>query len=121
MYSEDTELTADERALLGALPREKAPSDLLEERVVRSLRKDGHFGSPAGSRDTRLKSVLRIAAGIALFAGGVAAGRYLIAPEAPASASVQQPGRARPADTLTPKTRATPATETIVAEREMWM
>jgi hypothetical protein len=122
MYSDEDEmLTAEERALLTSLPREMAPSDMLEERVVRALRKDGHLGSAARPRNERLMSVLRIAAAIALFAGGVAAGRYLIAPDVPASASVQQPARSRVTDTLTPKSRTTPATETIVAEREMWM
>jgi hypothetical protein len=122
MYNDEDEvLTPEERALLTSLPREMAPSDMLEERVVRALRKEGHFGSAVPARNERLKAVLRIAAAIALFAGGVAAGRYLIAPDVPASASVQQPSRTRTADTLTPKSRPAPATETIVAEREMWM
>jgi hypothetical protein len=122
MYSDEDEmLTAEERALLTALPREMAPSDMLEERVVRALRKDGYLGSAARPRNERLMNVLRIAAAIALFAGGVAAGRYLITPDVPASASVEQPARSRVTDTLTPKSRTTPATETIVAEREMWM
>ena len=122
MYSDEDEmLTAEERALLTSLPREMAPSDMLEERVVRALRKDGYLGSAARSTNERLMNVLRIAAAIALFAGGVAAGRYLITPEVPASASVQQPARSRVTDTLPRNSRSVPARETIVAEREMWM
>lgn len=122
MYSEENEeLTVEEKAMLATLRREMAPSDLLEERVVHALRNDGHLGSTIRRRNERLKSVLRVAAAIALFAGGVAAGRYLITPDVPPSASVQQPGGARATDTVTPVSRPAPATETIVAEREMWM
>jgi hypothetical protein len=98
-----------------------APSDILEERVVRALRKEGYLGDAVRPGNDRLMSVLRIAAAIALFAGGVAAGRYLITPDVPPSASVAQPGRSKITDTLPRNSRPAPATETIVAEREMWM
>ena len=122
MYSDEEEmLTAEERALLTGLQREMPPSDILEERVVRALRKEGYLGGGARQKNERLMNVLRIAAAIALFAGGVAAGRYLITPDVPPSASVEQPGRSKITDTLPRNSRPAPATETIVAEREMWM
>ena len=70
MYSEnEIELTAAETALLRGLSRELPPSDMLEERVVRALRKEGHLGSRSRPRNQRLMDVLKIAAAVALFAG----------------------------------------------------
>jgi hypothetical protein len=123
MYSEnEIELTAEERALLGALPRTKQPSDLLEERVVGALRREGHLGSaPPRRRTSALVDVLRIAAAIALFAGGVATGRYLMAGDAPQSASAQQQQDVAPPQN-TRQVESSPANgETVVAEREIWM
>ena len=121
MYSEDeVELTAEERSLLAELPRRMAPGDLLEARVVKALKSEGHFGA-ASQRGTRgLWTALRIAAAAALFAGGVATGRYLIIPAPPRAATVPADVN-RTNDSLQPQ-RATPAQgETVVAEREIWM
>ena len=121
MYSEnEIELTSDERMLLAALPRTAQPSNMLEEKVVRALRKEGHIGSPAPRRNSALNDVLRIAAAIALFAGGVATGRYLTRPDVAQSASKQQQQIA-PAE-RTRQVESSPANgETVVAEREIWM
>jgi hypothetical protein len=121
MYSEnEIELTNEERSLLAGLPRTLQPSDMLEERVVRALRKEGHFGSPARARSSALIDVLRIAAAIALFAGGVATGRYLIRDNTPRSASTQQQESVAPPQN-TRQVESVPASETVVAEREIWM
>ncbi|HEX9937637.1 MAG TPA: hypothetical protein VGB15_10965 [Longimicrobium sp.] len=80
----DDELTPEERAGLAALPREREPGRLLEERTVRALRERGLLHAPAQQTDVRRR--LRfpaawisgaIAAGIALFLGGLATGQYL--------------------------------------------
>jgi hypothetical protein len=123
MYNEDEiELNETERNALASLSRELTPGDLLEEKTVRALRDAGHFGSAARRPPSRLSLVLRIAAALALFAGGVATGRYLIAGETQQSASTASPQ-------IQPQTKAVPAAapqrqsapETVVAEREMWM
>lgn len=125
MYNDDTELTRDEIAALAALPRQMRPSDLLEERVVRALRADGHFGAPRRSRIPRgIRLAMRIAAAIALFAGGVATGRYLLATPAPQSAAVAAPATLQERDTTFPDRMARPAkkvNESMIAEREMWL
>jgi len=81
----ESELTPAERELFAALPREREPGRLLEERTVRALRERGllHERTPAVEGRRR---VLRfpaawisgaIAAGLALFLGGLATGQYL--------------------------------------------
>jgi hypothetical protein len=126
MYNDDNELTRDEIAALATLPREMQPSDLLEERVVRALRNDGHFGSaPRGRHNRAFGIALRIAAAIALFVGGVATGRYLLAPDAARSASAPAPAtivRDRDTTVPNPETRTVNRNkESVVAEREMWL
>lgn len=77
------ELTPHERALLAALPREREPSRLLEERTVRALREHGAIRSEAAARPARAFRFHAgwlsgaVAAGIALFVGGLATGEYL--------------------------------------------
>lgn len=77
-------LTPAERELFAALPREREPGRLLEERTVRALRERGLLKEAARPGDARRR--LRfpaawvsgaIAAGIALFLGGLATGQYL--------------------------------------------
>jgi len=77
----DDELTPDEAAMFAALPRERDPGRLLEERTVRALRERGLVHAPGKPR-----RVIRfhpgwltgaVAAGIALFLGGLATGQYL--------------------------------------------
>src|ERR1044071_9368078 len=81
----DDELTPDERARFAALPREREPGRLLEERTVRALRERGLRQAPApvqaaARRRLRFPSAWisgAIAAGIALFLDGLATGQYL--------------------------------------------
>ncbi|HEY0154458.1 MAG TPA: hypothetical protein VGB92_20765 [Longimicrobium sp.] len=77
----DDELTVEERVQLAALPRERDPGRLLEERTVRALRERGLVHAPGKPR-----RVIRfhpgwltgaVAAGLALFLGGLATGQYL--------------------------------------------
>jgi hypothetical protein len=123
MYSEnEIELSDAELNALAALPREIAPGDLLEERTVKALRDAGHFGSSRRRPPSALSLVLRIAAALALFAGGVATGRYLIAGETHESASTASPrAEINQTGTAAPPARPASSQETVVAEREMWM
>ena len=77
----DDELTPDEREMFAALPRERDPGRLLEERTVRALRDRGLVHAPGKPR-----RVIRfhpgwltgaVAAGLALFLGGLTTGQYL--------------------------------------------
>ena len=125
-YNDDNELTRDEIAALSALPGEKQPSDLLEERVVHALKMDGYLGAGVRGRQNRgLSLALRIAAALALFAGGVATGRYLLAADAPQSASTALPStivRERDTTVPDPSTRQVNRNrESVIAEREMWL
>ena len=87
---EPVELTAEERTAIESLPRVREPGRMLEERTVKGLRDEGLIGSsaPSGGRvDERLvagtggrpwwQSAAAIAAGIALFAGGLSVGQML--------------------------------------------
>lgn len=124
MYNDDEiNLTLEERSALASLEREMAPSDLLEARVVKALKSDGHFGGAQPHRKSSLSTALKIAAGIALFAGGVATGRYMLKSDAPESASITAPASTnRDAQSIAPRTEkpAVRQNETVVAEREMW-
>ena len=123
MYHEDeTELTLDERNALASLSREMPVSDILEARVVRALRSEGHLGESTSGKARRIPLSLRIAAAIALFAGGVATGRYILASEAPQRADVNAPSsQVRDIPTSQPPAGTNASQrETIVAEREVW-
>jgi hypothetical protein len=75
---EETELTDAERAAFAALPTERAPSDLLEGRVVSELRSRGIL-SPATRRRRRVATyALRGAAAVFLFAAGVFTERFVL-------------------------------------------
>jgi hypothetical protein len=124
MYDNENELTAAERAAFDSLPRERVPGDLLEERVVGELRRRGLLGS-SGHRRLRFGNALRIAAAIALFAGGVATGRFLLAPDHPVETrqtdTVPVAGAAR-IDRATDRTVNTVRNGTMpVAHKEMWL
>lgn len=81
--------TEREREALSALPREKDPGRLFEERTVRALRDEGLLTAPLVPRGTRReerpgessrpwwRSAVAIAAGVALFAGGLSFGQWL--------------------------------------------
>jgi hypothetical protein len=78
---EEDELAPELRGALQALPRERDPGQLLEERTVRALKERGMIETvrPGG----RIRRIPRswlagaAAAGIALFAGGVAMGQWM--------------------------------------------
>lgn len=77
----DEEMTPELRGRLAALPRERDPGRLLEERTVRALRERGMIEAPAaGGRVRRIPMAWlggAVAAGIALFASGVALGEWM--------------------------------------------
>ena len=77
----DDALTPDERALFAALPRERDPGRLLEERTVRALRERGLVHAPEKPRRAiRVHPgwlTGAVAAGLALFLGGLATGQYM--------------------------------------------
>jgi hypothetical protein len=84
----DGELTPDEMAAFAALPREREPSRLLEERTVRALRERGVVNAPARARGGagRLRFPASwiagaAAAAVAVFMLGMNAGRTLGARE----------------------------------------
>ena len=60
---EMNELTAAERMMLAALPREMPVGDVLEERVVRALRREGHLGA-RGRRFNPLPVAWKVAAAL---------------------------------------------------------
>ncbi|HEU0298309.1 MAG TPA: hypothetical protein VFR37_02620 [Longimicrobium sp.] len=78
---QEDELTPELHSALQALPRERDPGQLLEERTVRALKDRGMIETarPGG----RIRRIPRswlggaAAAGIALFAGGVAMGQWM--------------------------------------------
>jgi hypothetical protein len=76
---DDTELTPELRAALAALPREREPGRLLEERTVRALRERGVV-QPQGTRRVRFPAAWisgAAAAALALFVSGLAVGQYV--------------------------------------------
>jgi hypothetical protein len=75
MTTDQDHLTPEERTGLGALPRERAPGRLLEARVVGALRARGVLRR-RGPAPTWLAAGL--AAALALFAGGFAAGQWTL-------------------------------------------
>jgi hypothetical protein len=95
---DEDDLTPDLRTELAALPRERDPGRLLEERTVRALRERGLIEAPAaGGRVRRIPRAWlggAAAAGIALFASGLAVGQWM-----GTRATVQVVEAARAADT----------------------
>jgi hypothetical protein len=89
MKEEPMNLTPAERDALKGLPRERDPGELLEERTVRALREEGLLAprpAPGAVADGAhrtgrghpwRRSAAAIAAGIALFAGGLSVGQVL--------------------------------------------
>ena len=77
----EDDLTPEERAMFAALPRERDPGRLLEERTVRALRERGLVHAAAKPRRAiRFHAGWMsgaIAAGIALFLGGMSMGQHL--------------------------------------------
>ena len=76
----ENELTPEERDAFGALPREREPSRLLEERTVAELRERSLLRRAGASRASRILRAGAAAAAAAVLVGGFAAGR-VTAPE----------------------------------------
>jgi len=77
---DEVELTAVEREAFDALPREAMPSRMLEERIVTDLRARGLLGARRPARvpwNWGRVPIAAAAAGIALFATGLALGQWL--------------------------------------------
>lgn len=123
MFSENEELSEQERVAIAALPREIAPSDLLEERVVRALRSEGHFNRSTRARNRWTGPFIRIAAALALFAGGVATGHYALSQPntEKQTAPVNQASVSKPAPQPVSGAQTVKNNETVVAQREMWL
>jgi hypothetical protein len=80
MMSQDTNtpLTDEEQAAFAALPRDADPGRLLEERTVKALRVGGLLGARRVRRTWSAAMVAAgVAASIAFFASGLAAGQWL--------------------------------------------
>jgi len=78
MHDDDLDLTADEREALRALPRERDPGELLEERTVRALRARGLIRSSGPPRFAISPAwASAAAAAVALFLGGFAFGQWV--------------------------------------------
>ena len=78
-HDDDDALTPELRAALAALPREREPGRLLEERTVRALRERG-LVQPRDARRVRFPAAWisgAAAAAIALFVSGLAVGQYV--------------------------------------------
>ncbi|MEO7367711.1 MAG: hypothetical protein ABIZ36_07125 [Gemmatimonadaceae bacterium] len=122
MFNDQNELSEQERSAIAALPRELAPSDLLEERVVRALKQQGHFGTTAPANRDWPRMALRAAAAVLLFAGGVATGKYMLTqtPSA-ASAPIKQASVETRPQKIDNGARQVKSKEKVVAEREMWL
>ena len=72
------DLTPEERSLFAALPREREPGRLLEERTVRALRERGALELPAPRRRFPAAWIGgAVAASMALFTSGVAMGQWM--------------------------------------------
>jgi hypothetical protein len=69
----DDELTPSERKALTSLPRERAPSDILEERVVKTLKREGILRSPREHHFIRITG-RRVAGAVAACAAFVVCG-----------------------------------------------
>jgi hypothetical protein len=128
MYNDDQDLSEQEVSAFAALSRELAPGDLLEERVVRALRKEGYFGVQAKTSNRWIRAAVGAAAAVALFAGGVATGRNIMASSASASAAqavapsdiLREANREPPLQRPQSRERVTSGRK-AVAEREMWL
>jgi hypothetical protein len=107
------DLTPGERRALGRLPKERAPRAGLEDRVVGALRRRGLLPIPlapaAGAERRHLTPWLvgAVAAALALFVGGFAAGQYFGARSGAAAVlSGVQASRGSPAEVAAHAERA---------------
>jgi hypothetical protein len=95
----DQELTPEERRALDELPAERTPSDLLEERVVSSLRDRGLLRRERGRvlAITPSRLAVAVAACFLLLVAGFAVGRWT-SPSTAAGPPLPSPGPTRQAD-----------------------
>ncbi len=121
MFNDQNDLSDQERAAIAALPRELAPSDLLEERVVRALRQRGHFGTAVRANRSWPRMALRAAAAVLLFAGGVATGKYMLTQTPSAASATTRRATAQVPEKIDNGAQQVKSNETVVAEREMWL
>ena len=115
---EEIELSAEERAAFAALPRESAPGDLLEERVVRQLRSEGLLSHSSEPRKPNrfARFALRAAAAVVLFAAGALTERFL-ASRGDDNQVAPSPARAA-AQKTAPAQRTEPSQ---LAQLELWI
>ncbi len=80
---DDTELTSEEKMAFAELPREAQPSELLQERIVRTLRREGVLRSPGSSAApgrgvsrTWFVAAASVAASLVLFGSGLLVGHW---------------------------------------------
>lgn len=77
MSDRDADLTPAESAEFAALPREREPGRLLEDRTIRELRRRSLLQPRAGRRIGGLvAAAMAAAAAVALFVGGFAVGQW---------------------------------------------
>lgn len=106
-FRDEDELSTEERALFAALPREREPGRLLEERTVRALRARGLVEAPAvtGRRAIpRAWWAAGVAASLALFTGGVSVGQWVGAARAEAALEAERARNAAQASHLVAQT-----------------
>lgn len=103
----DDDLSAEERALFAALPREREPGQLLEERTVRALRARGLVDAPAAAVRPAIPRAwwaAGLAASLALFTGGVSVGQWVGAARAEAALEAERARNAAQASHLVAQT-----------------
>lgn len=75
--SHEDELTPEEQAALAALPLQREPSSLLEERTVLALRQEGLLRARRSRSWQGAGWAAAVAAGAILYLGGIATGQWL--------------------------------------------
>lgn len=72
----DESLTPEERRAFAELPKERQPSALVRERIVRELRREGRFRDSGGTwRPRRVSHLVAAAAVVVVFAAGFVTGK----------------------------------------------
>ena len=113
----ENELTPEESVAFEALPREREPSRLVEERTVAELRERGLLRRGRGSGASRILRATAAAAAVALFAGGFAAGRAT----APDTHALERGGAMVGAPDSAATANQPPARETAEPSRIVWL
>ena len=113
----ENELTPEERDAFGALPREREPSRLLEERTVAALRERSLLRRAGAGPASRILRAGAAAAAVAVFMGGFAAGRVT----APDSGVMSGPSVKGGASDSTATANHLPAVEPLEPLRIVWL